>query len=236
MTQLLLASIGSYPRIGENKDQQRHRRAVAFFQNKEISAHAFRDVEQSVIQEIVREQIEAGLDEVTDGLVSWIDPISHLCSKLSGFEMTGLSRYFDSNFYYRVPMIVSKPKRKGPLLLPEYQFAQGISNKPVRVVITGPLTLACHTTSQVPSFNSLASRVAFFSEIIANEIANLADNGASLIQIDEPVITTSPELFPLLKKGMETISKKNRAVDARTIITWSYRCGSLVFRSYDTRY
>src|SRR5688572_23029935 len=119
MIQLRTASIGSYPRIGEEKDQQRHRRALTHFQNKEISAHALRDVEQSVIQEVVREQISAGLDEVTHGLITWQDPISHFCGNLGGVKIGGLTRFFDTNFYYRLPEITAKPKFKAAKAAPE---------------------------------------------------------------------------------------------------------------------
>jgi hypothetical protein len=69
MPELRTAHIGSYPRIGESKDQQRYRRGYGHFERKEISAHAFRDVEQSVIHELILEQIAAGVDEVTDALL-----------------------------------------------------------------------------------------------------------------------------------------------------------------------
>jgi methionine synthase II (cobalamin-independent) len=84
MTQILAANTGGFPRIGENKDEQRYRRGMTHWLKKEISAHAFRDVEQSVIQEVIREQIDAGLDEITDGLIGWPDPISFFCQNISG--------------------------------------------------------------------------------------------------------------------------------------------------------
>ncbi|MCB4756589.1 MAG: hypothetical protein LHV69_06105 [Elusimicrobia bacterium] len=203
MSQFLIANIGSYPRTGETKDQQRHRRALQFFQTGEISKHALRDIEQSVVQEIVREQIEAGLDEVTDGLVSWPDPISRLPSKLRGFKTGGLRRYFNANFYYRIPIIVSKPKRKKPLLIDDYEFAQGISNKPLRVVLTGPLTLAVHSNSSMKSYSSVQKRLPLFCDILQEEIDGLIKAGAKLIQIDEPSLTTHPQHLPLVEKCLE---------------------------------
>src|ERR1700679_2065113 len=65
MAQLLIANVGSLPRVGDDKDEQRHRRARAHFERKEISAHAFRDVEQSITQELVQRQLTYGLDEIT---------------------------------------------------------------------------------------------------------------------------------------------------------------------------
>lgn len=195
MTQLLIASIGSYPRIGELKDQQRHRRGFTHFQNKEISAHAFRDVEQSVTQELIREQILCNLDEVTDGMASWADPISHFCKNTGGIRLAGLARYFDNNFYYRVPVFTAKPKIGAAVLVPEYQYAQSISSKPVRAVVTGPLTLAAFSKSETAAFAKVSARAAFFSDVIAAEIKALSAAGAQTIQVDEPGWAANPALF-----------------------------------------
>lgn len=206
MTIALIANIGSYPRIGDQKDHQRHRRGVMNFQNKEISAHAFRDVEQSVIQEVIGEQLAAGLDEVTDGLVSWHDPISHFSRKISGFKITGLHRFFDTNFYYRDPVLSGMPKKKEPFILPEFQFAKQNSPKTVRAILTGPLTLACHTHSDLKSFEKIEKRVALFTEMLADEIKRLESAGCVSIQIDEPSILQFPQHMKLLANALKKFS------------------------------
>ena len=205
MTHILTANIGSYPRIGEDKDQQRHRRGLANFENKEISAHAFRDVEQSVIQEIIQEQVVSGLDEVTDGLVSWADPISHFTKNTSGITFEGYHRYFDSNFYYQKPVFSSKPHTKGTILAKEFEYAQKISAKPVRVVLTGPFTLACHTGGTIAPYNNLASRMQFFGDLLLEEIHTLVKQGAKTIQMDEPSLAQYPDQIPVAKKVLEKL-------------------------------
>lgn len=220
MTEFVLANIGSYPRIGEEKDQQRYRRGFLNFQNKEISAHAFKDVEQSVILEVVREQIALGLNEVTDGLICWQDPISHFCKSISGVKLQGYDRYFDTNFYYIRPTIEKKPKFKGPTVFNEYTFAKKISSRPIRSVLTGPLTLAHHAIGTIKPYDKLASRVQFFSEVIAQEIRALAKAGATTIQIDEPSLSLNPNGINLLKTPFEEFAKA--ATPARLILGLSY--------------
>jgi len=201
MSQLSAASIGSYPRTGEDKDQQRFPRALGHFERKEISAHALRDVEQSVAQEIIREQLDAGVDEVTDGLIKWPDPISRFTQHLSSTRSTGLGRYFDNNFYYRVPVITGKPKI-GPAVSPiEFRFARDVSNKPVRAILTGPLTLALHVEAEAKAYTKLAARVEFFTDVIAQEVAGLAAENATIIQIDEPSLAAHPEHLSLVKSA-----------------------------------
>lgn len=222
MTKIFTAHIGSYPRIGEEKDQQRHRRALNHLQNKLISAIAFRDVEQSVIQEIIREQIDAGLDFVTDGCVPWQDPISSITSRLSGIATGGLTRYFDTNFCYRIPRIVSKPKRTKPILLGDFQFAQSVSNKPVRVILTGPYTLACHTQSDIKSLSKMTARTAFFTEVLQQEIIALVNNGARFIQIDEPSLGLNTTGLSLVQKSLIAFHNETSKKGAQLILALSY--------------
>jgi len=210
MTQLYIANIGSYPRIGEEKDQQRHRRALHHLQNKELSSHAYHDVEQSVIQEIVREQILGGLDEVTDGGVSRHDPISYFCRKVGGIKLMGLARYFDTNTYFRVPVFTGKPRKKSSAVLADFNFAQSISNKPIRCVLTGPYTLARLSGSTTSTFKRVQARHAFFTSLITSEIKTLVQQGARFIQIDEPAIGHHPEDIVLFQKSTETLREAAR--------------------------
>lgn len=208
MTRILTANIGSYPRIGEEKDQQRLRRALHHLQYKEISAHAFHDVEQSVIQEIVREQILAGVDEATDGGVSWHDPVSHFCRKVAGIRLSGLNRYFETNTYYRIPVFTGKPRRKAPHNLSDYVFAQSVSNRPIRIVMTGPYTMARLSGSEIRTFQSVESRFRFFAESAAQEIHSLVSQGATVIQLDEPAVPRYPAEIRLIAKALEDLRAK----------------------------
>jgi len=203
MTQILAANIGSYPRIGEEKDQQRHKRGLANFTKNEISAHAFRDVQESVVQEVIREQIASGLDEITDGLISWPDPISQFTGKVSGIKHQGLMRYFDTNFYYSVPTITGQPRKKDPFILPDFLYAKEISNKPLRIIVTGPYTLARHTKSEIRSFQRLENRLRLFTDLLLQELKALGAHGALHIQLDEPSIAKHPEDWKLFSNNLD---------------------------------
>lgn len=202
MTKIRSANIGSYPRIGEEKDQQRLRRALAHRQNGELSAHAFHDVENSVIQEVIREQLLTGLDEITDGGVSWHDPVSHFCRKVSGIHLRGLARYFDTNTYYRVPVFTGKPRRRESHVASAFQLAKSIASKPVRTVLTGPYTLARLSASDVKPFRTIRARIDFFSDLLSTEISLLRQDGADVIQIDEPALPRFPDDFHLAAAGI----------------------------------
>ena len=210
--ELLLANHGSYPRIGDSPGQQRLRRAYGQHERGEITSKEFDAIQTSVIQEIVEEQAEAGLDLVTDGQIRWYDPISHFTGQLDGIKINGLLRFFDTNFYIRQPVVVDQVVWKGPVLVEEFRSAQAVSPKPVKVVVTGPCTLGRFSILESSRYRDLPELVAAYSEALMKEVEALAAAGATLIQIDEPSILQHPGDAGLVKAALTRIaSRKGRS-------------------------
>ena len=97
--------VGNYPRIGDTSEEQSLRRSIARFDKGEISAAELGDAERQVVKAVLREQNEGGIDLVTDGQISWYDSQSHIARRLASVEINGLARYFDTNTYYRQPVV-----------------------------------------------------------------------------------------------------------------------------------
>lgn len=200
---ILTASTGGYPRIGDSPEQQRHRQAYAQWERGEISQEEFERVQDEVTREVIEEQVRAGLDVVTDGQVRWHDSISHFTRRLEGCEINGLLRFFDTNFYIRQPIIKNKLVRREPILKHEFIFAKGVSPKPVKSVVTGPYTLArLSINRRGVDFQSLLGE---FAEVIAQEVRELVKAGAELIQIDEPAILKNPADFQVFQGAIQKV-------------------------------
>jgi len=202
---LITTNIGSYPRVGESRDHQRLRRAYGQREREELSAIAFRDVERSVTEEIIQEQVQSGIDHVTDGLISWQDPISHIAGRLGGVTIKGLLRFFDTNFYFRQPFVTGKLRWKEPLTLEAYTFAASVSPKPVRAILTGPYTLAKLSVVKTPAYKKFDKLVAAYAECLSREVSALAKAGAPWIQIDEPAILKNPREFSIFKDAFSEL-------------------------------
>ncbi len=207
--ELLSASTGSYPRIGDRPEQQRHRQAYARHERGGISDEEFERVQDEVTRGVIEEQVRAGLDVVTDGQVRWYDPISHFARKLEGCEINGLLRFFDTNFYFRQPVIRGKLVRRESILKSEFIFARGIS-KSVKPVVTGPYTLArLSINRRGDGFQPLVDE---FASVISQEIRELVEAGAELIQIDEPAILKNPADFQVFEKAVQkVVAEKGKA-------------------------
>jgi len=206
--EISLASAGSYPRIGDQPKQQRLRKAYGRLELGEITEAYFEKVQQSVVKASVREQEEAGLDLVTDGQVLWYDPVSHLAGKLEGVKINGLLRFFDTNFYFRQPIITAKLGWKGPWVQDEFIFAKKVSKKQVKQVLTGPYTLAKLSIVQTNAYPRFRDLVMDFADLMSREVEGLVRAGAAMIQIDEPAIIRHPNDFEILREAITALGRK----------------------------
>jgi len=202
---LTLASAGSYPRIGDTADWQLLRRTITARDRGEKTPADVAQAEDKMVRAAVDDQTRAGLDVVTDGLIRWYDPISHLAGKLEGIEINGLLRFFDTNFYFRQPVIKGSPVRTGPLVVDEFQFAQAASSKPVKPVLTGPYTLAKFSLVEFDGMKDLEARVMAFAEILAEELTALEAAGAKLIQVDDPAAIKYTGDYAIFERGIHAM-------------------------------
>jgi 5-methyltetrahydropteroyltriglutamate--homocysteine methyltransferase len=175
------------------------------------------------VAEVVREQEDAGLDLVTDGLVYWYDLIAHPTSRLNNVKVAGIVRFFDTNTYVRQPEILGKVGGSFGLAA-EYEAAKADAKADLKAVIPGPYTLARH--SIIKSNGDLSSLAQAYAEIVGAEIEALAKAGARYIQIDEPSLLKFPDDAELVRnvlmravanKGDSVVSLATYFGDATTI-------------------
>jgi 5-methyltetrahydropteroyltriglutamate--homocysteine methyltransferase len=211
---LILTSTGSYPRIGDSAELQILRRTIAAADRGEKTAADLADAEDFMTRRAIEDQARAGLDVITDGQIRWYDPISHFAGKLSGVKINGLLRYFDTNSYFRQPVLAARPERRGAILANEFRFAcnaLGALSTPagkagklkVKAVITGPHTLGKFSLVENPEMSALEARVEAYAAALAAEIHALADAGAEHVQVDEPAILKYPEDWQVFVRGLD---------------------------------
>jgi 5-methyltetrahydropteroyltriglutamate--homocysteine methyltransferase len=216
---LHLSSTGSYSRIGDSPELQALRRTIAGLDRGERSHADLLDVQNEVTRHVIAEQVKAGVDVVTDGLIRWYDPISHLAGKLDNIEIKGLVRFFDTDTYFRQPVFVGAPIKRGHLVAGEYSFArnalghlptpQGKAGKlSVKPVLTGPYTLGKFSLGEksgdgsAGTFADLEKRVQAYAEILATELEPLSQAGAELVQIDEPAAIKYPNDWKIFEASL----------------------------------
>ncbi len=201
---MITTVVGNYPRIGPGLKAPSVRTAISKLDREEISPDEFQQVQDEVTAEAIQEQVEAGLDLVTDGQIRWDDGQTYFARKLDGFEITGLARYFDTNTYYRQPVATGKIAWREPIAVGDYEFACANSARPVKPVITGPYTIA--RLSQPGTYGSFEDLVMDLAEALNHEAAALERAGATIIQFDEPAIIQNTHDLPLFQRAMERLT------------------------------
>ncbi len=206
--EILTANAGSYPRVGEEENQLRLREAYQNWEVNDVSDEELESVYEDYTEEIINEQEAAGLDIVTDGQLRWYDPLSHFAREIDGCEINGLLRYFDTNFYFRQPVVESKIGWEGPIIKKEFLKASKVASETLKPVVTGPYTLAKYSIDNY--YYNVDEFVMKFAEIIGKEINELSKAGAEEIQINEPkILDDNEDEYEIFSRAMEKISDSN---------------------------
>ncbi len=222
---LYLSSTGSYPRFGDTHELLVLRRTMDALATGDRTTADLLDAQNDMTREAIADQVKAGLDIVTDGLIRWNDPISHLPGKLDNVRMEELLPFFETRTYFRQPVLTGKPTRRGHLVAADYSFARNaLGHLPtpakkagklaIKPVLTGPFTLAKYSISEngaaegtKTAGGDLETRARDFAEVLALEIETLAQGGAQLIQIDEPAILCHPGDWAIFERAIQHLAK-----------------------------
>ena len=178
MNNMIPTTIGSYPRPDWFKDYLKNLEGLQKDRKKETEKNEY----EKALTEVLDEQKNSGIKLFTDGQLVWQDFLCHLCTRIEGFEMSGLIRYFDNNFYYRMPRVTAELNSKTDIVVEEFKIAYKIQTE-LKAVIS------CYTLVELSKNEFYKDKSEFVMDLagIMNEEAKkLADNGARYIQIDEP--------------------------------------------------
>jgi 5-methyltetrahydropteroyltriglutamate--homocysteine methyltransferase len=198
---VLATVVGNYPKIPNRPRPARLRAAIARFERGEIGQDELRRVEDEVTIEVIQEQVEAGIDILTDGQIRWEDDQTYFARRMGGFTIDGLIRYFDTNTYYRQPVVTGAVQWREPIAAEDYRFAAAHSARPLKALVTGPYTLAALSANE--HYGSFGELVLALAGELRQEVLALEKAGAPIIQVNEPAILKRKEDFPLFQQALE---------------------------------
>jgi 5-methyltetrahydropteroyltriglutamate--homocysteine methyltransferase len=119
--------------------------------------------------------------------------------KMQGITLSGLIRYFDTNTYYRQPIVEGAVAWKEPIFVRDLQFATKGSSRPVKATLTGPVTLARLSADR--HYSDIRPLVLDLARALNDEARRLEEVGPALIQFDEPSVVRQKEDLPLLQEA-----------------------------------
>jgi len=168
----------------------------SLYRKKQISYREYEQFIKEKIKELIRFQEDVGLDVLVHGEFERTDMVEFFAQKLNGMFTTDNGWIISyGTRVYRPPMIYKEANRRKPLTAKEIVFAQSLTKRPVKGMLTGPLTILAWSYN----ISGLAPwKIAFsIARCLNEEISYLIQKGIKIIQIDEPAFR---ELTPIKQK------------------------------------
>lgn len=180
-------TIGSYPQTSAI------RKARAALRSGEIDSQEYENRMKTEIADVIRLQEDLGLDVLVHGEPERNDMVQYFAEQLDGFFATqnGWVQSYGTRCV-RPPILYGDVARTRPMTVEWISYAQSLTDKPVKGMLTGPVTiLAWSFVRDDQPMADTANQVAL---AIRNETVDLQSAGIGIIQVDEPALR---ELLPL---------------------------------------
>ncbi len=172
-------TIGSFP---QTDDIRAARRA---FKRGELSAGEYERRMQAQIREVVRAQEAIGIDLLVHGEAERNDMVEYFGEQLDGYAFTaqGWVQSYGSRCV-KPPIIWGDVARPRPMTVRWSEYAQSLTERPMKGMLTGPVTLLFWSFVR----DDIArEQVAYqIAEALRAEVRDLAEAGIPAIQVDEP--------------------------------------------------
>lgn len=195
---LWTTSVGSLPK------PEYITRARSRFARGEIDREELRELEKRATREWIEFQNSIDTDVVVDGEQYRGDMVAFFAEELPGLEIGGLVRSY-GNRYYRKPIATGPVGRDKPVTVEWWKYAQSLTDKPVKGMLTGPYTICDWSFNE--HYDSRRDFVLDLAKVIRDEALDLEKAGARFIQIDEPAASTRIDELDLVIEAMGIVTE-----------------------------
>lgn len=187
-------TIGSFPQTADL------RAARAALRAGKLTAQQYEERIAAEIREVVAFQEKAGLDVLVHGEPERNDMVQYFAERLDGFLVTrhGWVQSYGSR-YVKPPVLVGDVSRPAPMTLRWTSYAQSLTGRPVKGMLTGPVTMLAW--SFVRDDQPLADTARQVALALRDEVADLEAAGTAVIQVDEPALRESLPLRAAARPG-----------------------------------
>ena len=182
-------TIGSLPQTPEVRQTR------SKWRKGDISDQAYEEFINNQIAKWIDIQEEIGIDVLVHGEFERTDMVEYFGEKFEGFAVSqfGWVQSYGSRCV-KPPLILGDVAFSEPITVKESVYAQALTTKPVKGMLTGPVTILnwSFVRDDIPRFDVL-NQIAF---ALRQEIEELEKNGIRMIQVDEPALREGLPLDP----------------------------------------
>jgi 5-methyltetrahydropteroyltriglutamate--homocysteine methyltransferase len=214
--------VGSYPQPDWLIDRERlaHRfpprvRALELWR---VDPAYLEQAQQDATLLAIRAQEDAGLDIITDGEMRRESYSNRFATALEGVDIDNPGTALDRSGHPNpVPRITGPIRRRHPVEVDDVRFLRAHTDRTVKITVPGPFTM-----SQQAQNDYYADREAAafgYAEAVNEEVRDLFEAGADIVQLDEPYLQARPE-----EARSYGVAVLNRALEGVTGTTAVHVC------------
>lgn len=190
-------SVGSFPKPDYLV------KARAEFGKGKLRRAQLTEMERKATAYWIEKQEELGVDVLVDGEQYRGDMVAYFAEIIPGFSKGGLVRSY-GNRYYHKPIITGAVSWPGPITVEWWKYAQSLTKKPVKGMLTGPYTVMDWSFNEhYPDRRATSLALA---DVVRKEVEALVAGGCKIIQIDEPALSVRPEELPMAIEAMHRVT------------------------------
>ena len=174
-------TIGSFPQTKDIRIQRNK------FTKGEITPEEYEKFIEKEIQDVIKVQDELGLDVYVHGEPERNDMVQYFGERLEGYVFTTHAwvQSYGSRCV-RPPIIVGDISRPAPMTVKESKYAASISKKPMKGMLTGPITCLRWSYPRNDVHQSVQAQQLALA--LRDEVIDLEAAGVYVIQVDEPAL------------------------------------------------
>ncbi|WP_335937459.1 5-methyltetrahydropteroyltriglutamate--homocysteine S-methyltransferase [Streptomyces sp. PTD5-9] len=192
-------TIGSFPQTTDLRTARADLRAGR------LDPAGYEERIEAEIREVISFQEKTGLDVLVHGEAERNDMVQYFAEQLTGYLATqhGWVQSYGTR-YVRPPILAGDISRPEPMTVRWTAYAQSLTDRPVKGMLTGPVTMLAW--SFVRDDQPLADTARQVALALRDEVTDLEHAGTAVIQVDEPALR---ETLPL------------RAADRPAYLAWA---------------
>jgi 5-methyltetrahydropteroyltriglutamate--homocysteine methyltransferase len=190
-------SVGSFPKLDYLV------KARADFAKGNLTTAKLTELERKATAYWIAKQEELGVDVLVDGEQYRGDMVAYFAEIIPGFSKGGLVRSY-GNRYYHKPIITGAVSWPGPITVEWWKYAQGLTKKPVKGMLTGPYTVMDWSFNE--HYPDRRATCLALADVVRKEVEALIAAGCKIIQIDEPALSVRPEELPIAIEAMRRVT------------------------------
>ncbi|MCI4339482.1 MAG: hypothetical protein L3J68_04030 [Thermoplasmata archaeon] len=170
--------------------------------------------------EVVALERRLGFDTVTGGYLRWADLFRPFAETWEGFSVGPLTRWFETNTFYRQPILHAPPGRVPGAIAARLPPATRADPAHAGVILPGPYTFAGLLENR--SGEAEVALVHRLGRLLAEEVRELAGLGYATFQFSEPLLVDRPPERALAEAVVSAYTSVHGSAGAASTLVWTY--------------